>query len=79
MVQKTKLYLHLPGIKPNSFTAHISVKDGTMSFMMSVMTADVIQFSTKLKSDYISVSLKQILDLAMQCFTVRAVEQGHSS
>lgn len=30
------------------------------------MTADVVQFSTELKSDYISVSPKQILDLAMQ-------------
>lgn len=30
------------------------------------MTADVVQFCTELKSDYISVSLKQILDLAMQ-------------
>lgn len=32
------------------------------------MTADVVQFSTELKSDYISVSLKKILDLAMQSF-----------
>lgn len=37
-----------------------------MNFMMSVMTADVVQFSIELKSDYISVSPKQILDLAMQ-------------
>lgn len=30
------------------------------------MTADVVQFNTELKSDYTSVSLKQILNLAMQ-------------
>lgn len=35
-------------------------------FYDTLMTSDVVQFSTELKSDYISVSLKQILDLAMQ-------------
>lgn len=45
-----------------------------------LMTADVVQFSTELKSNYISVSLKQILDLAMQsvlqCKLLRKVLQA---
>lgn len=32
----------------------------------TLMTADAVQFGTELKSDYILVSLKQILDLAIQ-------------
>lgn len=35
-------------------------------FYDTLMAADIVQFSRELKSDYISVSLKQILDLAMQ-------------
>lgn len=44
------------------------------------MTADVVQFSTELKSDYISVSLKKNPRFGNpEFFTMQAVEQGHPS